>query len=102
MSEQNICIDPFAAPAVKKADLRPFQFGRLLAEFRAWREKLETLRQLRRLDDRQLRDIGVRRHDLPPALQDTLVSPRDRSGLLDLFPHAIATPVASRRPKICD
>lgn len=103
MSEQNICLDCFPVTRPRKARwtaLASFDFGRILAEFRAWRENQETLRHLRRLNDYQLRDIGFRRHDLPPALQDELVA--DRYGMEVLFPQALLSLKAGHKPKWCD
>ncbi|RVU38600.1 DUF1127 domain-containing protein [Hwanghaeella grinnelliae] len=103
MSEQNICLDSFTAARPQKArwaTLTSFDFGHLLAEFRAWRENQETLRHLRSLNDHQLRDIGLRKHDLPPALQDQMVA--DRHGMEALFPHALVTLKARNKPKVCD
>jgi len=103
MSEQNICLDSFTAARPRKARwtaLASLDFGRIVAEFRAWRENQETLRHLRRLNDYQLRDIGIRRHDLPPALQDELVA--DRYGMEALFPQALITLKARHKPKVCD
>ena len=103
MSEQNICLDSFTATRPRKARwtaLASLDFGRIAAEFRAWQENQETLRHLRRLNDYQLRDIGIRRHDLPPALQDEMVA--DRYGMEALFPHALITLKARHKPKVCD
>ena len=103
MSEQNICLDSFTVPATKKAHgttFLGFNFSRILAEFRAWRESQENLRHLRQLNDYQLRDIGIHKYDLPPALQDKLTT--DQHGMEALFPQALLTLKARNKPKVCD
>lgn len=99
MSEQNICLDCFTATRPEKprwTAFVKFDFSRILAEYRAWRESQETLRHLRRLNDYQLRDIGIRKHDLPPADQDELVA--DRYGMAVLFPQALLNLKTGRKP----
>ena len=102
MSHQNICIDAFVAPAVRKPVLPRFGFARILSEFRAFREKQANLTRLQTLSDRQLRDIGINRFDLPPNVQDQLATNHGPHGLLALFPHAVIAGVGARTQKICD
>ena len=102
MSEQNICIDPFVPPAIRKPGIPTFGFHRILLAYKAWRERKETVSHLRRLSDRQLRDIGIVRHDLPPAMQDALFGGRERHEMLALFPHVALQPQGRRHRKPCD
>lgn len=104
MSEQNICIDSFVPTAT---DRKPGltvriqgRWARILADFRAWQEQRNTYQLLRRLNDRQLRDIGIRRHDLPPTLQNHLVG--DQPSMTALFPQAFLTLTETSKRKVCD
>src|SRR5215468_279043 len=38
--------------------------------FRAWRDRVATIRQLARLDERMLKDVGLSRHELGPLDED--------------------------------
>ncbi len=102
MSEQNICIDAFVAPAARKPALPTFGFGQFLTAYKAWKERRATANLLRGLNDRQLRDIGIVTHDLTPALQDVLAAGREQHEMLALFPHIGLTPRGAHRRKPCD
>lgn len=102
MSEQNICIDAFAAPATREPISYGFGIRRILAKFHAWGENRATTRHLRSLSDRQLRDIGINRFDLPPEVQDALIAGRDTHALLDMFPHTVIAGVSAHRRRIRD
>lgn len=102
MAQHDICIDPFAAPTLRETTRPAFGIRTILAAFRAWRERRDALRHLRQMDDRQLRDIGINRYDLPPSVQDDLISGRDGRTLLSLFPHSIIVGLDANRRKSCD
>lgn len=51
-------------------------FGRLAADLRRWRDRNAALRAFERLDDRDLRDIGVDRYSLR-ALIDARLAERE-------------------------
>lgn len=52
------------------------QSGRLLADARAWRTARIAERELARLDDRLLRDIGIHRSQIPAVVRGALRGPR--------------------------
>ena len=50
-----------------KAGLGQFVISAISApyrKFKAWRQRCHTLHQLRRLNDHQLKDIGLTKHDI--------------------------------------
>lgn len=102
MSQQNVCIDDFVAPVARKPRPSAFGFGKILAAFQEWRERQANLRQFQRLNDQQLRDVGINRHDLPPALQDQLATSHGPHGLLNLFPHSVIAGLDRNRRSIRD
>lgn len=65
--------------SVSKAELGRFPFprlsdgfARLAATWRRWRDRGVALRELQRLDDRTLLDIGVARHELRALIEARL------------------------------
>jgi uncharacterized protein YjiS (DUF1127 family) len=43
--------------------------GRRLLTLRRWRERAAAVRELTRLDERMLKDIGLSRHELAPLIK---------------------------------
>ena len=59
---------------------------KLIQICKRWQQRRDMLRQLRRLDDRMLRDIGLHRSGIVPAVEDVL--------------NGVSLPYSRRRPQM--
>ena len=54
------------APVVESSARLAKAIGRRWLALRLWRDRVATIRQLSRLDERMLKDVGLSRHELGP------------------------------------
>ena len=67
-----VTLSPLARAAAPLADILARlagPLGRRMVILRRWRDRTEAVRQLTRLDERMLKDIGLSRHDLAPLIE---------------------------------
>ena len=55
-----------SAPVVESLARLAQAIGRRWLALRLWRDRVATIHQLARLDERMLRDVGLSRHELGP------------------------------------